>query len=168
MRTSVFLVAALCLFGLRAWAQEPGGEPEPYPEWKFTELLRKNACKPDSDGLELKDIPFSTKVVFRKQRRETAKPALELIRRWAVKLGTSQHLDLFGKDLRVEDASGSWWVAVPSDLITMMERELDKGDSVWFFMSFVGCAGGEPVFALEEYQPPDYDDLGEEATSYIT
>ena len=168
---------ALCLLlaatAARAYGADDGDkdapfDPDQYPEAAMDELVAKSPCARNQPGLELKDVMFSSQVGYGESMRGTSEKRLKLIKTWAKSLNAEGQAALYDRELKMRDGKKVLWMPFPSTLLQYMRRDLRSGDTAWFYMTYVGCVDGEPLFAIEDFSPPTYEDLEQEASSYVT
>jgi len=143
-------------------------EPEHYPQNGLGSILGANPCGKGKDGDEVKDIPFSTELVYTGMSRPIGRKRMDLVRRWVDKLGVPDQSVKFEEEAVFEDGGRSYWMPVHREVLVDLRRELKRGDRVTFYLGLAGCVGTEPLLMIEEFSPPSYEDLEEEADSYIT
>ncbi|MBI4347446.1 MAG: hypothetical protein HY553_11365 [Elusimicrobia bacterium] len=163
LRAVLFLVLAA---GLSAAAEDPGFDPERYPESTPAAVVKKHPCKPGADGVDVKDVLFSLRIDYRPVSRPLPKPRERLLKRWTAKLNAEDQAARFTKELKLGRGSDAAWVATTGDALDAMDKELKPGEPAWFFVSFIGCVGSEPAFALDEFSPVE-PEIEEGATSVI-
>ena len=163
-----FLFTAALALPAAARGENGGFEADRYPEFSAAAIVASHPCRPGPDGYEVKDVPFSLRAEYRPGTRAESKERLELVKRWSAKLNAAGQADRFTRELRMGSGASAPWAAVTQDLIDAMRKELKFGETAWFYMSFIGCVGQEPAFAIDEFEAADYDDLDDAATSYIT
>ena len=158
------------LFLLLAWpagaAEDAAFDPDRYPESTPAAIVKAHPCKPGPQGYEVKDVLFSLRSEYRPLTRGVVKEHVAPIRRWTEKLKAADHAARFTRELRIGRGKDAAWAATTQEVLDSMGKELKPGETVWFFMSFIGCVGQDPAFALDEYQPPD-DELDDGATSVV-
>ncbi|MBI5201568.1 MAG: hypothetical protein HY925_08300 [Elusimicrobia bacterium] len=147
-------------------ADDAAFEADRYPESTPAAIVKANPCKSGAQGYEVKDVLFSLRAEYRPVTRGLVKEHVAPIRRWTEKLKAADHAPRFTRELRIGRGKDAAWAATTQDVLDSMKKELRPGETVWFFMSFIGCVGEDPAFALDEYEPPD-DGLDEEATSVV-
>lgn len=148
--------------------QEGGNwDPESYPDRGVEQTLDRSRCR-DGVQYDLKDIPFRAELKYVEELREAPGRHRELVRLWMESIDADEHAGDFIRELGLEDGGRVRWAAVSEALVPVLRQELARGEKAMFFMSYVGCAAGEPVLAIEEYSLPEHEDIEEEASSYIT
>ncbi|MBI3549093.1 MAG: hypothetical protein HY078_08645 [Elusimicrobia bacterium] len=147
--------------------EEETFDPDLYPPTFIQEIVKKNPCK-KGQRFEVKDVLFSTELIYRETTRPIPEKSRELVKRWTRKLNAESEAAAFTRELLIKSGETSWWMPVPNSLIPHLRQELKPGDEATLFMSLAGCADGRPLVAIEEYSVPYYEDLEEDADTYIT
>lgn len=147
-------------------ADDAAFEAGRYPESTPAAIVKAHPCKPGPQGFEVKDVLFSLRAEYRPVTRNVAKEHVAPIRRWTERLKAVKSAARFTRELRIGRSSDAAWAATTQDVLDSLSKELKPGESAWFYLSFIGCVGKEPAFALDEYQPVD-DELDDGETSVV-
>jgi len=138
--------------------------PDPYPPRATRDLLAKNPCAA-SRMEELKDVQFSSEMAYMGHWRETPPALGELVRTWARSLKIEE--PKFPAELNIRDGGDSWWALAPEPVEDYLKRRAKVGDRVVLYMSYAGCSAGRPVLVIEDVGRPAYEDLEDEAETYV-
>lgn len=163
---SVMLFSWLAAVAGLAWAQD--FDTERYPQSSVEAVVKANPCRAGSNGYDVKDVLFRLRAEFRNETRAAGKGRWELLKRWAAKINAPEQAEKFSRELRLGRGDSALWALVTREMLEGMRKDLQSGDTTWFYLTFIGCSGQDPAFAVDEFEVIDYDDLDDRATSYIT
>lgn len=152
--------------GSASAADDAAFDPDRYRESTPAAVVKKHPCKPGADGVEVKDVLFSLRIEYRPVSRPLPKARAGLLKRWTAKLNASDQAARFTKELKLGRGTDATWAATTAEALDAMAAELKPGEPAWFFVSFIGCIGAEPAFALDEFSPVE-SEVDEGATSVI-
>jgi hypothetical protein len=165
-------VLSLCLWLSSARAAEapaPREEPAPFDpsQYPFTTLEKTAAKDPcgKKGGSEIKDKLFSAELRFQGSLRKTPVGRFGLVKKWCRFLGDPGAAPRYGKEMLFSEGRRMVWLAVPEGLLDYLKSDLQSGDRAMIFGVYVGCSGGKPVFAIDEFDNYAPDD--QEAEDYI-
>ena len=124
-----------------------------YPRKTMSALRRSEPC-PKKGGPVLKDVLFSQETRWHGVVRKTPPARLAALKAWTADIGDPGALPKYAEEATFVSGAGFEWVAVPEGLLAYLQMDLQAGDRVLLFMVLTGCADGEPVWGVDEYEVP--------------
>jgi len=164
------LVFAL-LFAWPLCAQEKEDEAPPfdaaqYPLMTLARAEAKDPCKKGKLKYELKDKLFSAELVYQGGVRAAPPAHFELLKRWTKNIGDEKAIGRYKKQVSFSEGKKMVWLSLPEGLVDYLAEDFQVGDRALLYTVFVGCAGGKPLFSVDEYDT--YAPEDDEAEDYIT
>ncbi|TPW18824.1 MAG: hypothetical protein FD126_3299, partial [Elusimicrobia bacterium] len=134
-----------------------------YPRKSLAAMLREEPCLKALKGPALKDLLFSTEARWHGAVRKTPSARMELVKTWTREIGDPEAAPKYAEEATFSEGRRLEWVTVPEGLLAYLQMDLMAGDRVLLFLAYTGCADGEPVWAVDEYEvpqqrPPEGDD----------
>jgi len=146
--------------------EAPDFDPAQYP---LMSLAKAESVAPCGEGrvkYELRDNLLSAELVFQGSVRDAPPAHLALLKRWTKSIGDPGAASRYGKQVSFLESRKTVWLSLPEALVDPLREDMQAGDRALIYGVFVGCAGGKPLFAIDEYETYAPDD--EEADDYIT
>jgi len=147
-------------------AEEPLFDPAQYPLMTLAKAEASAPCAAGRVNYELRDKLFSAELVFQGSVRSAPPAHLALLKRWTKSIGDADAAARYKKQISFSDGRRIVWFSLPEGLIDSLRDDLEAGDRALIYGVFVGCAGGKPLFSIDEYET--YAPADEEADDYIT
>jgi hypothetical protein len=148
----------------------PDSSPQPgestwdrYVERTFAEVIDAYKSRPRADTaggyLIYPEVPCKVRAVYTGQTQEITPEKLDAITIWFKTVGLGEHIELFEKELLFYEGESKYWLPAQSELLPYFEDELDAGDEVTLFVTFIGAVV-EPeriewIFLLNEFLTQD-------------
>lgn len=159
----MFFRSAAALFAATlVWGAEPASidfNPEDYPRYAVAKALETEPC--GTDGI--KDVLFSSELRWQGADRKVSAADAKLVERWAEHVGDPAAASRYGRMRSLSDGGAVYWAVVPDGLIPYLEMDLRPGDKFIVYFVYIGCRGGSPLLAIEDYAEPEhYDAVDEE------
>ncbi|MBI3299948.1 MAG: hypothetical protein HYZ75_17425 [Elusimicrobia bacterium] len=127
-----------------------------YPLETLHARRRRDPC---GKGGELKDVLFSAELRWHGEVAPTPAPDVELLRRWTKDIGDPEAVAKYAQLVSFSEGRRFERLAAPEGLLAFMEMDLLPGDRVILYLVHVGCAEGRAVFAVDEYDVTEQDEL---------
>ncbi|MFA5137611.1 MAG: hypothetical protein WC728_00135 [Elusimicrobiota bacterium] len=128
-----------------------------YPRSSIREALSKDPCRPRSKT-EVKDSLFSAELAYQGAVRPLSESRAALFKAWTRSVGDPGSWVYYKRELSFSEKGKMRWVAVPEGLLPQFQINLQLGERVLLYLIYVGCAGRQPVLAVEEIEGLDQTD----------
>lgn len=130
-------------------------DPKDYPRRGLLELLASQPCAGRSGTSELRDTLFSSELVYQGAVRKSPPARHALMAEWAKGIGDPGAEAKYKEEVSIADGGRVRWLAVPEGLLSFLRMDVQPGDRLLLYVVFVGCAGKEPLFAIDEFEGLD-------------
>ncbi len=130
-----------------------------YPRYTVSAALDAEPCSQDG----VKDVLFSSELRWQGAARKSSVARTRLIGEWTKSIGDAGAAARYVEERSFVEGTRVHWVVVPDGLMPYLEMDLRPGDKLIVYIVFVGCEGGHPLFAIEEYaEPENYEAIDED------
>ncbi|PCI36737.1 MAG: hypothetical protein COB53_08530 [Elusimicrobia bacterium] len=129
-----------------------------YPRHTVDFALEAEPCSKNG----IKDVLFSSELRWQGAKRKSSSGRIRLLRQWTKHIGDIEAAARYGEERSFVEGGNVYWAVAPEGLIPYLEMDLRPGDKLIIYFVFVGCEGGRPLFAIEEYAEPEHYDAIDE------
>lgn len=134
-------------------------DPADYPRYAVEAAFEVEPCAQDG----IKDVLFSSELRWQGAAREVSAARARLVGKWTRHVGDADAASRYTQERSLAQGGRIYWAVVPDGLVPYLEMDLRPGDKFVVYFVFVGCEGGRPALAIEEYaEPENYEPIDEE------